>query len=288
MRAIIKKITYFIILYIFIIGTFTYLGGQLIGVDLGRYSADHSHTTLLQTLVLTIFEFIGTLLTIWIFLKYIDKKTLIPTLQGVSYHDIRIGLLISFMVMISGFISLLVTNQIGALRINFNGLNIILSVFIFLLAAIMEEVLVRWLVLRNLLTHFRKWIALSMSAVIFSLLHFLNPHIDLVSAVNLFLAGILLGLPFVYTRNLWCSISLHFGWNLFQSFLGFNVSGLTFYSLIIQGTNAGNRWTGASFGFEGSYLCLILQLIAILIVNNIYTVRSKNTYSTSVQYQQLT
>ena len=52
------------------------------------------------------------------------------------------------------------------------------------------------------------------------------------SAMSLFLAGILLGITYIYTKNLWFPVALHLSWNLFQTLFGFNVSGKDFYSLI--------------------------------------------------------
>ncbi len=63
---------------------------------------------------------------------------------------------------------------------------------------------------------------------------------NLMSLLNLFFAGIILGLPFIFTKNLWYSISLHFSWNFFQAFFGFKVSGSFFYSSIIQRINNNN------------------------------------------------
>ena len=48
----------------------------------------------------------------------------------------------------------------------------------------------------------------------------------------LFLAGVLLGVSYVYTKNLWFPVALHFSWNFFEALFGFNVSGQDFYSLI--------------------------------------------------------
>ena len=94
-------------------------------------------------------------------------------------------------------------------------------------------------------------------------MHAANPNIELIGFVDLFLAGILLGLSYIYTKNLWFPIALHFSWNFFQAHFGFNVSGQDSYSFIEFTIPEANLLNGGAFGFEGSYLSIILQLFTI-------------------------
>ncbi len=81
------------------------------------------------------------------------------------------------------------------------------------------------------------------------------------------MAGLLFGLSYIYTKNLWFPIALHFSWNFFQgTVFGFNVSGKETYSLIITKENSFNIWNGGNFGFEGSILSILFQIFAIGIV----------------------
>ncbi len=94
-------------------------------------------------------------------------------------------------------------------------------------------------------------------------MHIANPNMDWFSFLNLFLAGILLGITYTYTKNLWFPIALHFSWNLFQTLFGFNVSGQDFYSLIEFKITDNNMINGGDFGFEGSIFSVIAQVLAI-------------------------
>jgi len=256
-----QKAIFFSIGYIFIVGSFTYAGSLLTGIDLDK-SATQSIS--MAGLFLKIFELAGTLLTIWIFMKYVNKERLpaIRLKSGVR-KEILFGILTSLAIMLAGFSILLLCRQIEVSAINFNVANLLLSIGIFICIAITEEALVRGYILRKLMRHYNKWTALIISSVIFSLMHILNPHITAISIVNLFLAGIILGLPFIFTGNLWCSIAFHFGWNFFQSLFGFPVSGTNFQSVVIQKHQINNLWTGASFGFEGSVICILFQILTI-------------------------
>jgi len=117
---------------------------------------------------------------------------------------------------------------------------------------------------------FDKYVALIISSLLFSLMHWFNPNIDLFGFIDLFLAGILLGISYVYTKNLWFPIALHFSWNLTQSFLGFNVSGQDAYSIIEFTIPENNLLNGGDFGFEGSIFSIIAQIVFIIIIVNYF------------------
>jgi hypothetical protein len=79
------------------------------------------------------------------------------------------------------------------------------------------------------------------------------------------LAGILLGTPYIFTQNLSIPFALHFSWNFFQgTIFGFNVSGKTIYSIISFSCPQETIWNGGKFGFEGSIICMFLQVMAIV------------------------
>jgi membrane protease YdiL (CAAX protease family) len=134
--------------------------------------------------------------------------------------------------------------------------------------AFSEELVFRGYILGNLLETFQnKWIALGISAILFSAYHGANPGTHTLAFANLFLAGLLLGINYLYTKNLWFSFLLHLSWNFFQGpILGFKVGGLTFPSLL-QAEPKGDLFiTGGDFGLEGSMLCTLLLLAAVLIL----------------------
>lgn len=111
---------------------------------------------------------------------------------------------------------------------------------------------------------FNKYIALLISSLIFSLLHAANPHFNLIGMLGLFIAGLFFGLSYIYTKNLWFPIALHFSWNFFQgTIFGFNVSGKDTYSVLVTNETISSLWNGSSFGFEGSLLSVLFQILAI-------------------------
>ena len=145
-----------------------------------------------------------------------------------------------------------------------NWRSIFYSILVFTCVSFSEELLIRGYVLKNFMSSFNKYFALIMSSLIFALMHGANPNISLIPLFNLFLAGILLGTSYIYTKNLWFPIGLHFGWNLFQTLFGFNVSGQDFYSLIEFKITASNLITGGAFGLEGSIYSIVIQVVLIV------------------------
>jgi membrane protease YdiL (CAAX protease family) len=134
--------------------------------------------------------------------------------------------------------------------------------------AFSEELVFRGYILGNLMESFgNKWVALVISAVLFAAFHFTNPGVHTLAFINLFLAGLLLGINYIYTKNLWFSFLFHLSWNFFQGpILGFHVSGLTFPSLLVAETKGDLLITGGDFGLEGSILVTAMAAISLCLL----------------------
>ena len=262
-----KNILKIIIPYFLSVGLFQLIGFYLVGLDIANYKTIQETTE--QHFIITFFSLLGTLVVTWLFRKYIDKKTFTSLGFDKSFliKDVFIGLAFGFIIMLLGFICLFLTKQIIFLSIQFRPIELILSIGIFIFVAISEELFLRGYILSNLMTSYNNYIALLISSLLFSLLHAANSNFNLLSFIGLFIAGLFFGFAYILTRSLWFPIALHFSWNFFQgTIFGFNVSGKDTYSLIVTKENTLNIWNGGNFGFEGSILSTILQLIAIGIV----------------------
>lgn len=256
-RVIALIIPFFITVVIFQL-----LGYLVAGVEL---SPSESIKTTAQQTVISFFGLLGTLLIIWVFTKFWDKEKFVNLGFQTTYRlkEFLVGLGLGILVMGSAYALFLALGQIRYLNLNFDIKEILLSVIVFVLVAVTEEVLIRGYVLKNLMVSFNKYVALAISSLLFSFMHAANPNVDWLSLVNLFLAGILLGLSYIHTRNLWFPIALHLSWNLFQTLFGFKVSGQEFYSLVNTEIVENSVLNGGDFGFEGSVFCVMAQLILI-------------------------
>jgi uncharacterized protein len=138
------------------------------------------------------------------------------------------------------------------------------SVLLLISVALGEELVFRGYILNNLMQGMNRNAALLLSALVFAVLHSLNPNFNLSSFLNILLAGLLLGVNYIFTKNLWYGMMLHFTWNFVQGpLLGFKVSGLELPSLLQQNMSGSVLLTGGEFGLEASWLTVIVFAIAI-------------------------
>lgn len=259
------RIFLLIIPYFIIVGFIQVITFLLLGYDLENFTEEQ---TSIQKLISLFSSFIGTFLLLWLFMRFVDKEKFI----NLGFHlknrlkEINLGIGLGAVIMFLGFVILLTFNEIIYKKISFDFVEFVISIGIFLLVAIVEETLFRGYILKNLMLSFNKYLALVISSILFSLMHAANPSFDLVAFFDLFLAGILLGLSYIFTKNLWFPIALHFSWNFFQTHVGFNVSGQDLYSIIEIDILENNLLNGGGFGFEGSILSLIFQVISIILI----------------------
>ena len=130
-------------------------------------------------------------------------------------------------------------------------------------SAVLEEVLVRGVVLRLIWRAFGPVTAFVASAFLFGLGHLANPGANLLSVACVGLeAGVMLGSFYALTGRLWMSIGVHAGWNFTQGYVfGAQVSGGDFGSSIATSTARGNMpvWlTGGNFGPEATLPALLI------------------------------
>lgn len=226
-----------------------------------------SRTLLL--LLTSLLQLGATGLVIYIFLKFIEKvpfSSLGFSIKGKSKH-LLFGMLLGAGLISIGILSL---TAFGLVKLDLGPLNIFAittSIVLFAIVAVNEEVMARGYLLRVLMESSGKYWALAISAIIFALLHGMNPNLSWIAMLNLFLAGCLLGLYYIHYKNLWFSIGLHFTWNYFQGPIwGSNVSGTTSESLFSQQLSGNEMITGGAFGFEASLVCTVFMMVALVAV----------------------
>ena len=257
-----QRILILIFPYFLIVGIFQFIGLIIAGVDFSNIEAEKTSQ---QHVIVAFFTFFGTFVLLWFFMKYVDEEKFVNLGFQIKNRikDINVGVILGFLIMSAGLLTLISLNQVEFLKYNFSVKDIVLAILVYIIVAITEEVLFRGYILRNFMGSFNNYMALVVSSILFALAHGFNPNMDWFSYLNLFLAGILLGATYVYTKNLWFPIALHFSWNFFQTLFGFNVSGQDFYSLIEFKIIDKNMINGGDFGFEGSIFSIIAQVVLI-------------------------
>lgn len=203
---------------------------------------------------------------IYCFRKFIDRKNFVSMGFEIDgfFPDAASGFFLAVLILGLGTITLFLSGHLQWIDISFSGNDLFISFGLIVIVAICEELVFRGYILNNLLDSMDKWIALVISSGLFALAQSLNTNANILSVSGFFLAGILLGLNYVYTRNLWYAILFHISWNFFQGpILGFKIYGLNLGSLLQIETKGDAMITGGDFGFEGSMISILLLLVSV-------------------------
>ncbi|MFD0695050.1 CPBP family intramembrane glutamic endopeptidase [Paenibacillus sp. GCM10027628] len=115
--------------------------------------------------------------------------------------------------------------------------------------------------------------AITVSTVVFALLHSLNPGMwnSLVPILNLLLAGLLFGVCREWSGGLWMPIGMHLSWNFLQgNIYGFDVSGTQTASIARIEQSGSAVLSGGSFGAEGSLITSVILLLGIFLLYRYY------------------
>ena len=247
------------------------------GFDLSALSNQEEITNAVKgvkfLLPLKVIEFLSVMLCVWLFIRFIDRKPLESIgLRMKGYEkDLKMGLALGAGLIAIGFLILFILGYLSVDGFSFPVGTLILYFLLFVVVSFHEEIMMRGYVLNNLMQSMNRYVALSISSVIFMSIHLLNPNVNFLSVVNLFLAGIVLGIYYIHKPNLWLPIGMHLTWNFFQGpIFGFEVSGIETKSIINQSVRGNEIITGGAFGFEGSILATILIITIIVYLDKKY------------------
>jgi len=143
--------------------------------------------------------------------------------------------------------------------------------YILLGQSIIEEIIFRGVILNLINSKTKSLYALILSSIAFSAIHFDNNSIDILSFINIFLAGYFIGMIYLKTQSILNAISFHLFWNFFQNYiLGVSVSGYvsseSIFTTTILENSVSSFIVGNSFGFEAGLSCTIILLISIIIM----------------------
>lgn len=208
------------------------------------------------------------LVAVIILFKVMNRKTtedmgLTPVKR--DYKDLLIGLLLG-----AASITFIIGINYIMGTIRFNGVHItwdlLLGLILFISVGFVEEILVRGCFQH--IIYYRHGIAwaIIIPSLIFSVMHFLNPNISHIAALNIALVGIVFGIMTYKSGNLWMAIGYHITWNYFQgNIFNIEVSGSAYGRGLIKSIRVeDNLLNGGAFGIEGGLICTLLLIITII------------------------
>ncbi|NLE76478.1 MAG: CPBP family intramembrane metalloprotease [Chloroflexi bacterium] len=172
--------------------------------------------------------------------------------------EVWVGLALGLAVFVAVLALHLLPGWASGLTVQGNVGPVLRGFVLFFLVALAEEILMRGYVLQTLVPQWGLPASLAIQALVFSVLHGLNPGASPLALVNLILSGLLFGYAWLATGRLWLPVALHLSWNFVQGPLfGFPVSGVPPVSLLGLQVH-GPAWaTGGAFGPEGGLLGVV-------------------------------
>ena len=154
---------------------------------------------------------------------------------------------------------------------SFHPIALLFILIAVLIQSAAEELLCRVFLYQKLLRSYRKpAVAIIGNALLFALLHMLNPGVTVLSLLNIFLVGTLFSLLVYYFESVWCAFALHTMWNFTQNILfGLPNSGLvSVYSVFrLEASTARDSFAyNVSFGVEGTVFADLVLIAAVVLV----------------------
>jgi len=201
------------------------------------------------------------------FFQKFEKRSITEFAAKGFLKNATLGILIGFTLQALTILVIYLNGSYSVVAVN--PISFILIPFaIMFTVAIIEEILVRGIIFRIIEEKLGSYIALLISGLLFGILHLANAHSTILSSLCITMAGFLFGAAFIYSRNLWLPIALHFAWNFTQSgIFGAITSGNEKTSSLLEAKIQGQEFiTGGEFGPEGSIQATIICLIATVIL----------------------
>ncbi len=134
-------------------------------------------------------------------------------------------------------------------------------------SALAEELAFRGVPLVLVATFMGRGSAIVFLAVLFALVHWLNPDVTPLGIGNIALAGVFLGLAFYLPGGIWTAWGAHLGWNAMLAALDASVSGLPLRIPLIDFVPGTPAWlTGGRFGPEGGLVATVALAIGSVLL----------------------
>jgi membrane protease YdiL (CAAX protease family) len=253
-----------IILALIICMAFVIIGQQIAGKLLGLTPLDKNYRNLIKGIIVSLLAITSYLI---FFKKYEKREVTELSTNGIA-RNLIIGTLIGAVLQSLTILVIYLNGSFSIISVNPVS-SIIIPLTIAFTIAIIEEILIRGIIFRVMEEKLGSYIALIISALIFGALHLPNAGSTLLSSLCIAVeAGLLLGAAFMYSRNLWFPIALHFAWNFTQSgIFGAITSGNEkSNSLLVTKVEGSILITGGEFGPEGTIQAAIFCTIATVVL----------------------
>lgn len=201
----------------------------------------------------------------YLFSKYYENKTAEELSVKYLFKEMPAGIALGFGAISITIIILYALGYYKIISVSMANYSTKLFTLLFL-AALIEDLLIRGLIVRLL----EKWLGTYITliiAMLFETMHMFNNNANALSFLCDLTWGFTMALFFIYTKRIWLPFFFHLGWNFAQPFYGSNLTGLNNMGSIIHAEFKGPvLFTGAAVGVENSiFTMIILLLIGIIL-----------------------
>jgi len=227
----------------------------------------------MNTPALQLLPVLPVLVVTYIFRRWVDRESINSLglmFRGYGKQAVAGGALAIF-TLCAAALFLRITGHLKWVDFIFDARALFLAFGSTALLAFFTELVFRGYMLNNLISSFPGWLALTISTLLYLVFNPANTFFsfDFFTWTNTIIFGLLLGLNYLYTKNLWFSIFFHMGWKFFLGpVLG--VSGNEYFQTLLESElNGGVNITGGAKGLEGSVTLLaasLLSLIALYVI----------------------
>ena len=217
---------------------------------------------------------IGTVAALYAFKKYLswyaeDGESLS---FGSKMRMMGIGWAVAAVNFLAIIVCLFLCGYYRIVTVEFDVASQLSWLSLFLLVAVVEEVVFRGILFRLITDKWNIAVGLTTSSLLFGLAHLGNPGATLWAALAIALAsGWLFGMAYAYHQTIWVPVGMHWAWNYLEGgVFGCAVSGtpLDYRPLITPRINGPDILTGGAFGPEASIICVALGIV----LSTVYTV----------------
>lgn len=200
----------------------------------------------------------------WLAMKFLARRP-VPELllQRRAVSEVIIGAVVGLIFIIVSTALIVLFDGYSFKWANENASSVVWPIITTSLgAAFVEELIFRGLAFQAIEKMGGSILALTLTSLFFGIAHLGNPGATVWGALSIAIeAGVLLGAAFLWRRNVWFIVSLHFFWNTLEGLLGIPVSGHPSSGLFTVDVTGPALLTGGKFGLEASIIPVTISLL---------------------------
>lgn len=214
--------------------------------------------------------FIGWVFFRWAFTRILPDEKLDLRVSELTPH-LRNGLSFGIVIISVSAVALYCIDQISIHEATFIASDI--AIFSVTITPLVEEILFRGVIQRYLTESWGPTVGITVAALSFGFIHIFNDNATIWACLNIAAgSGVLFGLLYYATNNLWPAVGAHAGWNLAEGVIWGSPNSGAHIPGFLEIRPTGNPvLSGGAFGLEASILvttiCIICSFLIIRRLN---------------------